>query len=259
MDRLQEGLRTKRFGKNIFFSSKVGSTNDWAKELAKFGAAEGTIAIAETQTAGRGRLKREWVSPRGGLWFSIILRPKLKADEAVRIVFVAGLAVAEVLRELYKLKVETKWPNDVLVNDRKVCGILSEMGTTDAKVDFVIIGIGLNANINIEKAFSKELKATASSLETELVRRVQLEPLFRALLEKFERVYDLFLNEGFASILEEWKKYAGFFGCQVEVSSETEKWTGVALDVADDGSLIMKLKDGTIKHVLIGDVSLRRK
>jgi len=256
VDRLQEGLRTKRFGKNIIFLREVGSTNDLAKELAAYGAAEGTVVVAETQTAGRGRLGRGWVSPVGGLWFSVVLRPELKPAEAVRLVFVAGLAVAEVLRELYGLKAETKWPNDVLVKGRKICGILTEMNTIGEKVNYVIVGVGVNANFDVAKVFPEDLRKVGTSLENELGRKVRLEELFRALLEKLENIYGLFLEEGFGPVLGKWKTYAGFLNCQVEVASGTEKWVGLAFDVRDDGSLILRLKDGTVKRVFIGDVTL---
>jgi BirA family biotin operon repressor/biotin-[acetyl-CoA-carboxylase] ligase len=256
VDRLQEGLRTRRFGRNILFLREVGSTNDLAKELAGYGADEGMVVVAETQTFGRGRLDREWFSPVGGLWFSVVLRPELKTAEAVRLVFVAGLAVAEVLRELYGLMVETKWPNDVLVKGRKVCGILSEMNTIGEKVNYVIVGVGVNANF-VKKAFPEDLKTVATSLENELGRKVRLEELFRALLEKLENVYALFLKEGFGPVLGKWKTYAGFLGCQVEVASGTEKWVGLASDVENDGVLIMRLEDGTVKRVFVGDATLR--
>ena len=257
MDALQEGLRTKRFGRNIFFSREVDSTNEWAKELASLGASEGTVATAETQTHGRGRLGREWISPKGGLWFSIVLRSKLRAGEAVKLVFVAGLAVAEVLSELYGLRAETKWPNDVLVNGRKVCGILAEMKTVGEKINYVIVGVGVNANFDAKKVFPEELKVKASSLENELGRRVKLEELFKALLGKMGNLYELFLGEGFGPVLEKWKEYASFLGCQVEVTGVGGKWVGLALDVDSDGSLVMRLEDGIVKHVFAGDVSLR--
>jgi BirA family biotin operon repressor/biotin-[acetyl-CoA-carboxylase] ligase len=257
VDRLQEGLRTRRFGRTILFLREVGSTNDLAKELASYGVVEGTVVVAETQTAGRGRLGREWVSPKGGLWFSVILKPKLKPAEAVGLVFVAGLAVAEALRELYAVQVETKWPNDVLLKGRKVCGILSEMSTVDEKVNYVTVGVGVNANFDVEKAFTEELRANATSLENELGRKVKLEELFKALLEKLENVYELFLKEGFAPVLGKWKTYAGFLGSQVEVTSGTEKWVGLASDVGNDGALVMKLGDGTVKRVFVGDATLR--
>jgi BirA family biotin operon repressor/biotin-[acetyl-CoA-carboxylase] ligase len=257
--RLQEGLRTKRFGRNIVFLREVGSTNDFAKELAGYGAVEGTIVVAETQTCGRGRLDREWVSPKGGLWFSIILRPELKPAEAFGLAFVSGLAVAEVLRELYGLKAETKWPNDVLVNGRKVCGILTEMKTAGKRINYVIVGIGVNANFDVAKVFPEELRKIATSLENVLGRKVSLEELFKALIEKLENIHELFLKEGFGPVLKKWKAYAGFLGCQVEVASDSEELCGLALDVNSEGALILRLEEGTERRVFAGDLSLRLK
>ena len=257
VDKLQEGLLTKRLGKTILFSREIGSTNDWAKELAMYGACEGTVVIAETQTAGRGRLGREWISPMGGLWFSMILRPEFRPAEAAKLTFVAGLVVAEVLRETFGLKTETKWPNDVLVNGRKICGILTEMNTTGEIVNSVVVGIGVNANFDVEEVFPESLRKAATSLENELGRKAGLEELFKALLERLESFYEQFVREGFIPVLEEWKKHAGFLGRQVEVTSLTEKFSGLALDVDHDGALILRLEDGTVKRVFVGDVSLR--
>jgi len=257
IDKLQEGLQTKRIGRSIFLSREVGSTNDWAKELAELGAEEGTVAIAETQTAGHGRLGREWFSPRGGLWFSVIFRPEMSPSEAIGLVFVAGLAVAEVLREKYDLKVETKWPNDVLVNGKKVCGILAEMNTKGRAVKFVVLGFGVNANFLVEKVFPRSLKEVATSLEKELGQKVQLEELFKGLLERLGSRYDEWAERGLAFLLADWKKYAGFLGRKVEVRSGSEKLLGVASDVDGDGALVLRLEDGATKRVLAGDVSLR--
>jgi len=259
VNRVQEGLRARRFGRRLIFLREVGSTNDLAKELASYGAVEGTVVVAETQRAGRGRLGRTWFSPAGGLYFSVVLRPNVRAGAAVTLVFVASLAMVKVLRELYGLRVETKWPNDVLVNGKKVCGILAEMKMTGEIVKFVVVGIGVNANVNVEEAFPEELRSSVTSLENKFRKKVELEVLFRALLEKLESVYELFVKEGFASVLKEWKKYASFVGCRVEVTSGTEKWVGLALDVESDGSLVMRLEDGTVKHVFVGDISLRQK
>jgi BirA family biotin operon repressor/biotin-[acetyl-CoA-carboxylase] ligase len=257
VDRLKEGLRTKWVGRKIFFRHSVDSTNNWAKELAKLGADEGTVAVAETQTAGRGRLERRWFSPKGGLWFSVVLRPKLETSETVKLVFVAGLAVAYVLRELYDLKAETKWPNDVLVNGQKVCGILSEMSTTEEKVNYAVLGIGINANFDTRKVLPKELRTSATSLENELGARINLDQLFKAMLEKLECIYDLFSDNGFATVLNEWKKHADFLGKRVEVRSGAEKLCGLAEDVDEDGSLIVKLDGGVTKRVFVGDVTVR--
>jgi BirA family biotin operon repressor/biotin-[acetyl-CoA-carboxylase] ligase len=254
VDRLQEGLKTKRLGRKIFFAHEIGSTNNWAKELALLGAEEGTVAIAETQTAGRGRLDRFWVSPKGGLYFSVVFRPALEPKQTAKLVFVAGLAVVEALHELYGLCVETKWPNDVLLNKRKVCGILAEMNTTGDKVNFVIVGIGINANFDTKEALPQELWENATSLESELDKKVQLDNLFRAVIERLECIYELFLKEGFALVLREWKKHAGFLGCKVKAVSDGEEWVGQALNVENDGALTIRLEDGTSKRVLMGDI-----
>jgi BirA family biotin operon repressor/biotin-[acetyl-CoA-carboxylase] ligase len=256
VNRLQNGLCTRSFGRSILFSREVDSTNKWAKELATYGAGEGTVAIAETQVKGRGRLDREWVSPTGGLWFSLILRPNLRPTEAVKLTFVAGLAVAKVLREMFDLRVETKWPNDVLVSGRKICGVLAEMNTTGETVNFVVVGVGVNVNFDVENVFPEQLKRVATSLEKELGRKVKLEKLFRVLLERLENLYEVFIKKGFNPILEEWKNYAGFLGCKVGVTSSTGKIGGLALDVDYDGALVLRLEDGTVKRVFVGDVSV---
>jgi len=257
IDRLQEDLHTKRLGRSILFSREVDSTNEWAKESAMYGAQEGTVVIAETQTKGRGRLGREWISPTGGLWFSLILRPRLCPAEGVKLTFVAGLAVAKVLREMFGLDVETKWPNDALVNGKKICGIFTEMNTTGETVNFVVVGVGVNANFNAEKVFPEELTRVTTSLESELGRKVQLEELFKGLLERLENLYELFIKEGFNPVLEEWKGYAGFLGRRVEVTSPTERLSGLALDVDHDGALVIRLEDERTRRIFVGDVSLQ--
>lgn len=256
VDRFQEGLQTKWLGRSIFFAHSVVSTNVWASELAKLGATEGTVAVADTQTAGRGRLSRRWFSPEGGLWLSIILKPELNPGKAPLLVFVSGLAVAKTLCDLYKLSVETKWPNDVLVKGRKICGILSEMKTQGKRVEYVVIGIGLNVNFSVNKALPEELWHNVTSVEEELGRKVRLERLFQSLLENFEAVYGSFMLNGFAPIIAEWKKYACFFGKNVEVIAGSERVNGLACDIDDNGALIIRSADGAVSRVLVGDVSV---
>jgi biotin-[acetyl-CoA-carboxylase] ligase BirA-like protein len=254
LEKFQVSLCTKRFGRRVFFSREVKSTSDWAKKLAKMGAEEGTVAVAQTQTGGRGRLGREWISPRGGLWFSIVLRPDQKASEAAKLVFVASLAVAEVLHEKYGLRTETKWPNDVLVNGKKICGILAEMNTKGQSVNYVILGTGVNANFSASDVLPESVKTTATSIEDELGRKIRLEGLLKALLEKMESIYDGYLETGFAPLLETWKSHAGFLGHAILVTDQNEKLNGLALDVDIEGALILKLEDGTKKRILAGDL-----
>jgi BirA family biotin operon repressor/biotin-[acetyl-CoA-carboxylase] ligase len=256
VNKVQEGLQTRRIGARIIPLREVGSTNDYAKKLAAYDAGEGTVVVAETQTAGHGRRGRRWISPRGGLWFSLILRPEIRAAHAAKLVFVAGLAVAETLRKLYGLKVETKWPNDVLVDGRKICGILSEMNSIGERITFVTIGIGINANF-AKNILPEELGEGATSLMDELGRKIQLEKLLKVLLENLETTYEVFKEGAFDSLLSEWKKYAAFLGRKVEVEYDNEKLCGVATDIDDEGALLLKLDDGTTKRALVADVSIR--
>jgi len=255
LSKLQEGLHTKRFGRRILFAREVSSTNEWVKELARFGAEEGTVAIAETQTAGHGRLNRAWFSPVGGLWFSVVLRPKLHVAEAAKVVFAAGLAVADVLREKYDLPVETKWPNDVLVKGRKICGILAEMSSKGKTVNFVAVGVGVNVNFDVAEILPTQIRECSISMRNALGRKVALEELFNAVLERLETLYESFVECGFASVLERWKEYAHFLGHKVQVKSEDEVLNGLALDVDGEGALVLRLEDGTIRRLVFGDVS----
>jgi len=257
--KLRERLLTRCFGKHVFFSREVGSTNEWARELAEKGAEEGTVTLVQMQTAGRGRLGREWISPRGGLWFSLILRPNQKARQAAKLVFVASLAVAEVLHQKYGLRTETKWPNDVLANGRKICGILAEMNTKGEYVNYVILGVGLNADFSVSDSLPELLKPDAASIESELGRKIQLENLLKALLEKMEEVYYSFLETGFPPVLDRWKLYAGFLGKLIVVREQHQSLKGVASDVDVDGALIMKLEDGTTRRILVGDVAFAKR
>jgi biotin-[acetyl-CoA-carboxylase] ligase BirA-like protein len=257
-ERLQKSPCTRRLGKRIFFKRQVHSTNSWAKELAENGAEEGTVTVAATQTAGRGRLGRRWISPRGGLWFSIILKPKLKPREVSKVVFAASLAVAEVLHENYRLKTEVKWPNDVLVSGKKICGILAETATFGEDVKYVVIGIGVNANFSIDDVLPESVKAASTSIQDELDRKVRLNSLLRALLSKIEITYDQCMGAGFAVVLERWKTYAQFLGNKVSITDQNETLTGVASDIDIDGALIVTLRDGTTKRIVTGDLFLRR-
>jgi biotin-[acetyl-CoA-carboxylase] ligase BirA-like protein len=253
---VQERLCTTRFGKQIFFSRTVGSTNKWARQLAESGAEEGTVTVAETQTAGRGRLGREWISPHGGLWFSIVLRPRKSASEVAKLAFVASLAVARVLRRKYGLRAETKWPNDVTVNGRKICGILGETDFSGKTSDFTVLGIGINANVHTSMYFSPSIRPVVTSIQDELGRKIAVDKLLRAVLEELEKFYDLFIIRGFDPVLTQWKKYAGFLGKQIAVQDGTERIRGLAYDVDTEGALILKLENASLRRVVVGDVSL---
>jgi len=255
--RIQDGLQTELIGKEIHHFAEVTSTNDVAKKLAAGGAEEGTVIIAETQTGGRGRIGREWFSPKGGVWFSIILRPKVSPEDALRLTLTTAVAVAHVIRRMLRLNSEIKWPNDVLIEGKKVCGILTEMSTSGKIVKSVVLGIGINANVNVE-SFPEHLRNSVTSLKKELREEVPRERFLQALLEELERYYTMFTRSEFDLILEEWKELARFLGSHIEVVSCGEKLVGLAVDVDQSGALLIKTRDGNVRRVVSGDVSLQK-
>ncbi len=194
--RIKNELHTDFVGREIYHFKEVTSTNDIAKELAIKGAKEGTIVIAETQSRGRGRMTRKWISPEGGIWFSIVLRPKVEPKETLKLNLRVATVAAKVINSMFKLRADVKWPNDIIINGKKVCGILTEMSTRGDTVDFVIIGIGINANISLH-SFPKHLRKSLTSLRKELKKDVDREKLLTALLEEFEQYYkSAFIKNG---------------------------------------------------------------
>ncbi len=254
---VKRGLQAKFIGKTIHCFDEIASTNGLAREMAVMGAREGTVIIAETQTRGKGRLGRTWASPRGGIWLSTILRPKLKAKETPKLTLMTSLAVAKTINQLFNLKTEVKWPNDVLINAKKVCGILTEANTRGDVINFVVVGIGINANIGLD-SLPKQVRENATSLKHELKREIDREQLLHVLLEKMEHYYVMIMNGKASSVLEEWKSLCGFLGSYVQVTSWEEKIEGWAIDVDENGALTIKLHDGTLRKVLSGDLSLKR-
>ncbi|MEM2842664.1 MAG: biotin--[acetyl-CoA-carboxylase] ligase [Candidatus Bathyarchaeia archaeon] len=231
----------------IFWFKTVNSTNDIAKKLAEEGFEEGVIVISETQIKGRGRYKRTWFSPKGGLWFSIILRPKINPNEAFKLSFLTVLSIAKALNELYNLEVAIKWPNDILINEKKVCGILSETKIKNGKLEFIILGIGINANIPAE-VFPKELKGTSTSLKILLGREISIITLLQKILDNITFYYSKVKN--FTQILKEWKWFMKMLGSWVEIKIGDEIIEGQIIDVNEkNGALIVKLKNNCIQEI----------
>ena len=253
LEKIMEQLKTDFIGQEIKYFAEATSTNDVAKELAAKGVKEGTIVLAETQTQGRGRLGRRWLSPEGGIWLSVILRPKIPAKDFYQLTFMAAVAVAKTIRRMFKLNAEIKWPNDVLVNDRKVCGILTESSVRGDAVDFAVIGIGVNANVDLA-SFPKDLRSSVTSLEAEVKGEVGRERFLCALLKELENYYTMIQQKKFEFVLEEWKSLTTLFGAHVEVTSFEGKVRGLAVGVNRNGGLEVLLKNGTIRKVLSGDV-----
>jgi BirA family biotin operon repressor/biotin-[acetyl-CoA-carboxylase] ligase len=229
----------------IHYFPRIGSTMDAARELAKKGAGEGTIVIAEAQTRGRGRLTREWLSPEGGIYFTLILRPRISPAYAPRINLMAGIAVAVTIKELFGLKAELKWPNDVLIAGKKVCGILAEMDAEMDIVNFVNVGIGINANNSATR-----FEETATSLKDILGREISRKEFLSVLIAEIERRQPLLMK---ADLLKEWKGLSGTLNKEVRVTSLDEEVTGQATDIDGTGALVLKGKDGSLRTVLVGD------
>ena len=224
----------------------IASTMDVARELAKRGTETGTIVVAESQSQGRGRLKREWLSPEGGIYFTIILRPKISPVYAPRISLMASVAVAKTIRRLFGLKAELKWPNDVLIQGRKVCGILAEMDAEMDVTNFVNVGIGINANSSISQF-------EATSLKDEIGKEILRKEFFRSVVTEILRYAQQQALLTKADLLEEWKSLSATLNREVEIVSPGEVIVGQAIDIDTSGALIVKGEDGSLRTVIAGD------
>ncbi|MFP3984929.1 MAG: biotin--[acetyl-CoA-carboxylase] ligase [Candidatus Bathyarchaeia archaeon] len=244
-------------GYKICHYKTVSSTNHLAKEIAKKSNEEKTVILAENQTSGKGRLGRHWVSPKGGIWLSIILRPKISPREALKLTFIASSAVAKTIQNTFGLEAQVKWPNDVFVNRKKISGILTEATTQESLVEFVVLGVGINANVNLN-SFPNDLRRTVTSLKHELGREVKKRPLIKTLLQNFEHNYKRLQRGMWHTLLQEWKSMAMFLGEQVEIASFGENFAGKALDVDQDGALIIRLDNGELRRVITGDVTVKK-
>ncbi|MBS2030708.1 MAG: biotin--[acetyl-CoA-carboxylase] ligase [Deltaproteobacteria bacterium] len=249
-------LNTHDFGRTLHALDEVGSTSDEASQLALEGAEHGETVVAEMQTSGRGRRGRAWVSPPGkNLYLSIVLRPELPPQRAPELTFVAAVAVAETLIEA-NVPAQIKWPNDIVVEDKKVAGILTELHAEPERVQAVILGIGVNLNLT-EKDLPSELRAIATSAL--LVRGASVpRALFTAaLLARLEHWYDRHAEEGFEPICARWRELTCTLDRQVRVSTGGKELIGVAQDVDNSGALMVAVGDELVR-VVAGDVELLR-
>lgn len=248
-------LKTEFVGRKVLHFEEVTSTNEVAKEMARRGAEEGVVVIAEAQSRGRGRLGRRWISPRGGVWLTVILRPTISPEAALRMQFITAVSVARAIEETLGLEVEVKWPNDILIHGRKVCGILTESGLRGGELEFVALGVGINANIDIN-AFPEDLRESVTSLREEAKHEVSRRFLLKSLLANLERYYVKFLRGEFDQILDEWRSLTSMLGKRVVVTNLHEKIEGEAVDVDQDGALVIRLDGGPLRRVLSGDATV---
>jgi BirA family biotin operon repressor/biotin-[acetyl-CoA-carboxylase] ligase len=243
--RVSSGLKTKFIGSKLHYFQEVESTNDVARSLAD-SCPDGTVVLAEVQTRGRGRLARSWSSPPGGIWMSVVLKPRLPLSQAYRVNMAVGLAVTSALSCLYELEGKIKWPNDILVNGRKISGILLEVRAELDRLDYVIAGVGLNVNVDPSR-FPEDWHAT--SISDQLGGNVSRTELIQEILRGIEEAY---LNLESEEIIEEWRNLSDTTGRYVRISSTEGDLEGEAVGLGEDGSLCLKTKRG-LQRVLAGD------
>jgi BirA family transcriptional regulator, biotin operon repressor / biotin---[acetyl-CoA-carboxylase] ligase len=233
---------------------RVGSTNDEALLLAAQGAEHGTVVVAEEQTKGRGRLQRSWLSPAGcGVYLSVILRSRLPVPEAPQAAMVAALALVKVVKESYRLPASIKWPNDVLIEGKKLAGFLADMQSDQDYTRFMVIGIGINANQK-ESDLAGPFRYPATSLAVELGAPVQRQELLLSLLHRFEKEYDSFLKSGFGALLPEFERASAILGRQLRIQSGKEEFSGMALGFTPEGALRLLRAHGKEEIIWVGDV-----
>ena len=251
---IADQIHTKWAGKTVHFAKETDSTNLWIKRLAKEGASEGTLALAEFQSAGRGRLGRSWEVPEGtSVMMSILLRPKFEPQYAPTLTLVMGMAVAKAVKNL-GFDVSIKWPNDVVVSHKKICGILTEMGVRDGKIDYAVIGVGINVNI---REFPEEMADKATSLYLESGREFDRSQIPGLVMEAFEEYYEKFAAAcDLSGLKEEYESILANYNQPVRVLAK-EPYEGVARGITDGGELLVEKTDGTIVAVSAGEVSVR--
>ncbi|MDY3920411.1 MAG: biotin--[acetyl-CoA-carboxylase] ligase [Candidatus Limivivens sp.] len=248
-------LQTEWAGKKLYCLETVDSTNNYAKKLAEEGAPHGTLVLAERQEAGKGRRGRVWQTPKGtAIAMTILLRPDIRPEKASMLTLVMGLAVAKACREILELETQIKWPNDVVIRGKKICGILTEMSAEMLEIHYLVIGTGINVNMT---EFPEELKTTATSLRLETGREVDRAKLAAVCMKHFENAYEIFRKTGDLSGLKaEYESMLVNRNQKVCVLEPGHEYTGTALGINDQGELLVETETG-IRAVYAGEVSVR--
>ena len=245
-------------GKNLYVFDEVKSTNTVAKFLAMNGAENGTVVISEKQTDAKGRSGKAWASPIGGIWLSLIVKPNVDYSKLPMITIGTGVAVAKAIERTGITSAEIKWPNDIIIHDKKVCGILTEAVTTFNTIDSVIIGVGIDANIDIED-FPEELQDGTTTLADELGRKEDENVLIRLFLEEFEKIAETFNEGDYESILKDWRKRSYSVGKIVEVREPFNKnFDAYVVGIGREGALIVEKIDGTLEKVISGECIIKK-
>ncbi|MGL6173480.1 MAG: biotin--[acetyl-CoA-carboxylase] ligase [Cellulosilyticaceae bacterium] len=250
-----KNLNTKYMGKELEYHKTIDSTNIRAKEWAKEGAKEGSLVIAEYQSAGKGRLGRTWLSPKGeGIWMSLILKPLLEISKIPQLTIVAGLCMSQAIENVTGLKVEIKWPNDIIINNKKIAGILTELSASSNNINSVVVGIGVNVN-------NQEIDSTipyATSLTLEGNKVYEKEEIIKEFLDLFEVNYEQYIKEkSIAFLLEEYRMRCVNLNKEVKIISNKKEYIAYVQNINDEGSLEVRRLDGNIETIFTGEVSVR--
>lgn len=248
-EEVSRGLVTHLIGKNIHYFSSLSSTNSYAKTLIKNKKAEGTVIIAGEQTTGRGRKNKAWDSKQGGLWFSIILHPRIPPQRAMIVTMAASIAVTKAINAIIKEKAVIKWPNDVLINGKKICGVLTEIDAELDCIHYLIIGIGINVNNPIDPS----LHSTATNLKTLTHSTINLAQLLKQILEHFDELYQYIKKADYDYLIKQWLSHTNIIGKHVRIQKEKTTLKGIAIGINETGSLIIKTKQGE-QQIVTGDI-----
>ena len=256
-DDIKARLKTRLIGSEVLVFEETASTNDVVEHLAKSGAREGLVVFAESQTRGRGRRGRTWASPRGkGLWFSVLLRPTLPPSAASRITVAASVAVARAIREVGRVDARIKWPNDVIINDKKLAGILTELRVEADEILMAILGIGIDVNCEPDD-FPDDLARIATSLQLETGSAQDRVALAARVLAALDECYQLALAD-FEAIADEWAKLCTTLGRQIVVTMGQRRIEGFAQALDSDGALLVRCDSGQMERILGGDLVVER-
>jgi len=252
---IKAGLNTSLIAQQIVYYPEVDSTNLQAKSMAARGVLDGTLLLTEHQTQGQGRLSRKWVSPPGkNLLFSLIFYPSVPPTKAFQLTLLASLSVCKSLIFLSKIKAGIKWPNDVYVNNRKISGILTEFSATTDRVNWAVVGIGVN--VNYDPSSDPEIEATATSIRRERGRSQRRIDLLRAILEEMDRLYGRFLRGDMVSVREEWLAHSIILRKPVVITADNYREEGIAETIDENGALMLLTDQGERKRIIYGDLSL---
>lgn len=255
LEEIEEGLHTEYIGRNLYYYDSILSTNIRAKEIA-LDEPEGTVIVSEEQTGGIGRLGRDWISPKKkGIWFTIILKPEVQPMEVSKIALVGAAAVNKALEDM-GVNSGIKWPNDIVINGKKVCGILTEMSCELNMVNYVVMGIGINVNLDgID--IPEELKHKATSLKIATSKEVDRKTLLANILNHFEGLYEEFKNGHISSTIRICRENSVLLGEEVRIIRGKETRIGKALDINSEGELVVQFLNDIIENIFSGEVSLR--